>query len=130
VALSERFVAYTPYASRSPFEMTIAPIAHAHDFAAAPDEDIVALGEICRDVLARLKVTLKDLPYNFVLHSAPNVDSEPVAAGHLDTLERDFHWHLEIVPRVRQLAGFEVGTGFYVNSMLPEDAARFLREAL
>ena len=82
-----------------------------------------------QDVLARLRRTLGDPPYNFVLHTSPITGERPARPGYWQTLEYDFHWHLEIIPRLTSLAGFEWGTGFYINPMLPEEAARYLREA-
>ena len=123
------FVAFTPYASRFPFEVTVAPKSHHHDFAAIENDGLASFGEVVGDVLRRLKSALKDPPYNFALHTAPNVESEPRPDKHWETLEKDFHWHLEIIPRLTQIAGFEWGTGFYVNSMPPESAAAFLRDA-
>ena len=123
-------VAFAPYASRFPFEVTIAPKVHGHSFVEAPDDVHQAFGHLVHDVLSRLKTVLKDPPYNFALHTSPNVDAEPRPPGHWQTLSDDFHWHLEIMPRLTQVAGFEWGTGFYVNSMPPEAAAAFLREAM
>jgi UDPglucose--hexose-1-phosphate uridylyltransferase len=122
-------VAVAPYASRFPFEVTISQTAHAHDFAESADAVMDSFGSIVHDVLQRLKRALKDPPYNFALHTAPNVKAEPRPADYWRTLDRDFHWHLEILPRLTRVAGLEWGTGFYVNSMPPEDAATFLRDA-
>lgn len=129
VAENDHCVAYTPYASRFPFEVTIAPKTHAHSFVTAADTVIDAFGTLVHDVLSRLKTILKDPPYNFALHTSPNVDAEPLTAEHWKTLAHDFHWHLEVIPRLTQVAGFEWGTGFYVNPMPPEAAAAFLRDA-
>lgn len=129
IARNDGFVAYAPYASRFPFEVTVCPVDHAHDFAAAPDDAVEACGDTLRDVLARLKRVLRDPPYNFALHTAPNVESEPRHADSWKTLADDFHWHIEIIPRLERLSGLEWGTGFYVNSMPPEAAAAFLRDA-
>ena len=122
-------VAVAPYASRFPFEVTVSPTAHAHDFSESSDELLDAFGAIVHDVLLRIKHVLKDPPYNFALHTAPNVEAEPRPADHWQTLDRDFHWHLEIMPRLTRVAGLEWGSGIYVNSMPPEDAAAFLRDA-
>jgi UDPglucose--hexose-1-phosphate uridylyltransferase len=129
VTMNDHFVAYAPYASRVPFELNISPREHAHSFADIPDAHLPALGEIVRDTLGRLRRVLKDPPYNFALHTAPNTDAEPRPDDYWATLEQDFHWHLEIVPRLIQVTGLEWGAGVYVNSMPPEDAAAFLRDA-
>ncbi len=123
------FVAIAPYASRFPFEVFLAPTRHSHDFGDIQEDQIGALCESLKDVLAKLKVSLSDPPYNFMLHTAPNTEAGPRRPGYWGTLEFDFHWHIEIIPRLTKVAGFEWGTGFYINPTLPEDAARYLREA-
>jgi UDPglucose--hexose-1-phosphate uridylyltransferase len=71
-----------------------------------------------KTVLTKLKAALSDPPYNYVLHTDT-----------LGTIARDFyHWHLEIIPKLSRVAGFEWGTGFYINPVSPEDAAAYLRE--
>jgi len=124
-----RFVTYAPYASRFPFEMVLLPGFHGHSFAELSDEDLTLLAEHLKDVLHRLKTTLKDPPYNFVLHTSPNPNVVPRRSHHFETIQYDFHWHLEILPRVTRVAGFEWGTGFYINPAPPEIAAGYLREA-
>ena len=124
-----QFVAITPYASRFPFEIVLSPRNHAHDFSHISEDQIQSLASALRDVLGRLKLTLNDPPYNFVLHTAPNTSVEPRRVGYWATLAYDFHWHLEIIPRLTRVAGFEWGTGFYINPTPPEAAAKFLREA-
>ena len=125
----ERFVALTPYASRFPFEIILAPRRHCHSFTETPPEELTGFGKALRDVLGRLRAALKDPPYNFVLHTAPNTETFPRRSQYWDTLAFDFHWHLEILPRLTKVAGFEWGTGFYINPTPPEDAAAFLRDA-
>ncbi len=127
IGVDERFVAFCPYASRFPFEAFIAPRFHQHDFALATDGDLRGLAASLREVLARLKRGLDDPPYNFVLHTAPNARVEPKRAHQWETLAQDFHWHMEILPRLTRVAGFEWGSGFYINPTEPEEAARFLR---
>jgi UDPglucose--hexose-1-phosphate uridylyltransferase len=82
-----------------------------------------------KDMLLRVKMVLRDAPYNFILHTAPPMHRRPGKPDHWISLEYDYHWHIELVPRLTQVAGFEWGTGFYINPTSPEDAARFLREA-
>ena len=77
----------------------------------------------------RLKAVLKDPPYNFILHTAPPQQNRLGKPDYWGSLEYDYHWHIELVPRLTQIAGFEWGTGFYINPTSPEDAAAFLREA-
>ena len=128
VYLDETYIAFTPYASRFPFEVQLVPRQHRHSFAEVSDAEIGALAVAMRDVLGRLRIALKDPPYNFVFHTSPNTETTHRRAGYWQSLSFDFHWHVEILPRLTRVAGFEWGTGFYINPTAPEDAARFLRE--
>ncbi len=128
IARNDRFVAIAPYASRFPFEVFLAPLQHRHDFAEITEEEIELLAEIMRELLGRMKTTLNDPPYNFLIHTIPNTRSTPKRYAYWETIEHDFHWHLEIMPRLTRIAGFEWGTGFYINPTPPEAAARYLRE--
>lgn len=125
----DRYVAYCPYASRFPFETFILPRPHRHSFALITDEEIHSLAFVLKDVLSRLKYVLEDPPYNFVIHTTPNVNMKPKRPGYWQTVEFDYHWHIEIIPRLTKMAGFEWGTGFYINPTPPELAAKYLREA-
>jgi UDPglucose--hexose-1-phosphate uridylyltransferase len=129
VASTDRFVALAPYASRFPFEILIAPRRHQASFGETSDEMLEPLARVLEDVLLRLQRGLGDPPYNFVIHTAPNSDP-PWKRSSLawETVEHEYHWHLELMPRLMRNAGFEWGTGFYVNPTPPEVAARFLRE--
>lgn len=128
VYLDESYIAYTPYASRFPFEIQLAPREHRHSFAEVSTPELAPLARAMKDVLSRLRTALKDPPYNFVFHTAPNTETTHRRAGYWQSLPFDFHWHVEILPRLTRVAGFEWGTGFYINPTAPEDAARFLRE--
>ncbi len=125
---NERFLVFCPYASRMPFEMQILPLAHAHDFARADEDDLRGLADALRQALFRMKTGLNDPPYNLVFHTSPNVKATSRRTGYWNTLEHDYHWHVEIMPRLTRIAGFEWGTGFHINPTAPEEAARFLRE--
>lgn len=127
VRVTDDYVVLAPYASRFPFEIFVAPRRHRHDFAAITDIEILRLAETMKDIMHRLKVALKDPPYNFVIHTIPNVAATR-RPRYWETLEDDFHWHIEILPRLTRMAGFEWGTGFYINPTPPEDCARFLRD--
>jgi len=129
ISQNEDFIALCPYASRFPFEVFIAPRVHHHTFANISDGQIKSLAQIMKDILTRLKASLNDPPYNFVFHVAPNTRAKARRPGYWTTLEQDWHWHIEIMPRLTRVAGFEWGTGFYINPVPPEDAARYLREA-
>ncbi len=115
---AEDFVAFCPYASRFPFETWILPTRHASHFESQPDESRLVLARTLRRVLTKLESALENPPYNYVIHSSP-LSSEP-----LD----HYHWHIEIIPRLTKVAGFEWGTGFYINPVSPEQAAEYLRE--
>ncbi len=123
------FVVYAPYASSFPFEFQIAPVRHGHDFGALSDSDLEGLAAALGDGLRRMRRVLHDPPYNFVLHTAPPETPRPGHPEYWQTLSRDFHWHIEVVPRLTRIAGFEWGTGFHINPTPPEAAAGFLRAA-
>ncbi len=125
---SARFVAFAPFASAFPFQVTLAPRAHGHDFTALGDEDLLQLASLLRDMLRRLKVVLEDPPYNLALHTSPPGHARPGHPGLWDSLPLDWHWHLEIAPRLTHIAGFEWSTGFHINPVPPESAAGFLRD--
>ena len=128
VELTDQFVAFCPFASRSPFEVHILPRKHRHDFTHSSPELLMELASVLRSVLRRLRKGLEDPPYNLVLHTAPNTRSGPPRPGYWTTLDHDFHWHIEIYPRLTQQAGFEWGTGLFINPTEPETAASFLRD--
>lgn len=130
IRATERFVALAPFASRFPFETFLAPRNHQHDFGEISDSDVHELAEMLKDTLRRLKTVLHDPPYNFLFHTAPNItETRPKRSWYWDTLQLDWHWHIEIIPRLTRIAGFEWGTGFYINPTPPEEAAKYLREA-
>ncbi len=109
-------VAFAPWASRSPFEVWIVPRQHEADFAKATDHDVRQTAEAIRNVLASLSAALDGPPYNLVLHTAPL----------RERVDATFHWHWEIHPRLREIAGLELGTGLPVNPVSPEDAVEEL----
>jgi UDPglucose--hexose-1-phosphate uridylyltransferase len=109
-------VAFAPWASRSPFEVWIVPRAHAADFGHATDDAVRATATALRTVLGLLAVSLDGPPYNLVLHTAP-------VREHVETT---YHWHWEVHPRLREIAGLELGTGLPVNPVSPEEAVEEL----
>jgi UDPglucose--hexose-1-phosphate uridylyltransferase len=109
-------VAFSPFASRSPFEVWIVPRQHEADFGRASDADVAATGEALRQVLGALATTLDGPPYNLVLHTAPLREQ----------VDATYHWHWEVHPRLREIAGLELGTGLPVNPVSPEDAVEEL----
>jgi UDPglucose--hexose-1-phosphate uridylyltransferase len=128
VALTEHFVALCPYASRFPYEVMVLPRRHHHDFGLEGPEKVADLSRIMHVVLKRLRSALGDPPFNFVFHTAPNTTHHMRRSHYWDTIEHDWHWHVEILPRMAQPAGFEWGTGFYINTVAPELAADQLRK--
>lgn len=116
VAENASFIALSPYAARFPFETWILPKAHEMAFEDLADSERTPLAWMLKDVLGRLYHVLDDPPFNYYIHTSP--------CGHKET---KFHWHVEITPRLTEVAGFERGTGFYINSVLPEDAASILK---
>ncbi len=128
VLCNDQFVAMTPFASRFPFEIFLAPRYHHHSFAEISDSVIHHLALALREVLLRIRTCLNDPPYNFLIHTIPNVKARPKRNAYWDTVEVDYHWHIEIMPRLTGIAGFEWGTGFYINPTAPEEAAKYLRD--
>jgi UDPglucose--hexose-1-phosphate uridylyltransferase len=119
VTMNERFVAVEPFAPRFPFETWLLPRRHDAAFQSVEDPgEFHDFAAILKDVLWRLDRALTRPPYNFVIHTAP------VSDGDLEY----YHWHLEIMPKLSRVAGFEIGSGFHINPTPPEDAAQYLRE--
>ena len=118
-------VAVAPFAPRFPFEVWILPKQHNPDFYKITAVEQSALARVLKEMLLRLKKLLNDPPYNYVIHSAP---FRRERRGYWTTINEDYHWHIEIIPRLTQVAGFEWGTGFYICPTPPEEAAKFLRK--
>ncbi len=118
VSETQRFVALAPYAPRFPFETWILPKNHVSCFSYSSNEDFHDLAGMLQDILRRNDRALSNPPYNYVVHTSPFRD------------ERNdyYHWHIEIMPKLTNVAGFEWGSGFYINPTPPEDTAKFLRE--
>ncbi len=128
VAENEGFIVVTPFASRFPFEMSIYPRRHQHSFLHITDDELDLLVRIMENVLGRLSQALGDPAYNLVLQTSPNLIPRPGRADQWGSIREDYHWHIEILPQLMQVAGFERGTGFYINPTSPEEAARHLKE--
>ena len=127
VAENEYFVCFVPYASRFAFEMAIFPKEHHHDFSTIKDEMLAPCAGILKEAISRLADLFGDPPFNIIFHTAPNPGQVSKRANYWATLKFDWHWHIEIVPRLEKIAGFEWGTGLFINYTPPEDAAAFLR---
>jgi UDPglucose--hexose-1-phosphate uridylyltransferase len=118
IRATDRFVAIVPFAARFPFECWILPRTHEPVFEAGDAGQDRALAEVLRDLLQRLNLALDRPPYNLVIHTSPYRDSD----------HEYYHWHIEIMPTLTKIAGFEWGSGFYINPTPPEESAAFLRE--
>jgi UDPglucose--hexose-1-phosphate uridylyltransferase len=112
------FTALCPYASRFPFETWIIPRNHSSHFENIPKPTLDDLGSVLRQTLRKLEQALDHPSYNYIIHTAP-FDHQELP---------HYHWHIEIIPRLTRVAGFEWGSGFYINPVPPEDAAAYLRE--
>jgi UDPglucose--hexose-1-phosphate uridylyltransferase len=121
----DSFIAVVPFASRFPFEIWILPKQHCCDFIALSDSSRKDLAKILKIVLLKLKIGLHDPPFNYIIHTAP---FRRAKGAYWRTIQEDYHWHIEIMPRLTRVAGFEWGTGFYICPLPPESAAKFLRE--
>jgi UDPglucose--hexose-1-phosphate uridylyltransferase len=115
---STHFTAFCPFASRFPFETWILPKAHSSHFENIPKPSLDDLAQVLRQILNKLELALDSPAYNYMIHTAPFDHGE---LPH-------YHWHIEVIPRLTRVAGFEWGSGFYINPVPPESAAAFLRE--
>ncbi|HUV30288.1 MAG TPA: galactose-1-phosphate uridylyltransferase [Acidobacteriota bacterium] len=113
----DAFITFEPFASRFPFETCIIPKTHQSSYLEMSDAEYLTLAECLRDTLRRLKLALHNPPFNFILHTRPTSQE----------YHEFFHWHFELIPKLTKVAGFEWGSGFYINPTLPEEAAEFLR---
>jgi len=118
ISENEHFIAFSPYAAKFPFETWLLPRRHGASFAAIAAEEQSSFAGMLGETLRRLHLCLDDPPYNYSIHTAPcNSDDR-----------EDFHWHVQIFPRLTIAAGFEMGTSIYINVTPPEIAASYLRE--
>lgn len=111
------YLAICPYASRFPFEVCILPKNKESHFESVADENLAELSLVLKTVLRKHEIALNDPAYNYVIHTAPFTEDELPY----------YSWHIEILPRTTQVAGFEWGSGFYINPVFPEQAAEILR---
>lgn len=118
VSANQTFLAVEPFAARFPFETWILPKGHLSAYEELERTSVQHFARILKEVLLKINTALNSPPYNFILHTLP--------------LQGDnrswYHWHLEIMPKLTKVAGFEWGSGFYINPTAPEEAARYLRE--
>jgi UDPglucose--hexose-1-phosphate uridylyltransferase len=114
---NDEFVVFSPWAPKSPFETWIVPKRHESNFEAEPKERLFYCAQALRTTIARLGAALGKPAYNYIVHSNPLRDAPSPS----------YHWHIEVMPALTHVAGFEWGSGFYINPVPPEEAAEFLR---
>lgn len=115
---TDNFAIFHPFAPRAPFETWIIPKVHNASFWAISPEEIREFARVLKRYLVKLYKGLNNPDYNFIIHTAPIKDEQ----------EEYFHWHLQIIPRLVTPAGFELGTGMFINTALPEETAAFMRD--
>jgi UDPglucose--hexose-1-phosphate uridylyltransferase len=114
---TENFVAFHPFAAQRPFETWILPKKQQASFGSVTDENLENLARILRINLIKLCRGLNDPDFNYVIDTAPVGDEN----------EPYYMWHIRIIPRLTEIAGFEFGSGIYINTAVPEETARFMR---
>jgi UDPglucose--hexose-1-phosphate uridylyltransferase len=119
VCANNHAVALTPFASRFPFELWILPREHEPWYENTDDQIFESVASVLKQVLQKLNRALDSPPFNLMLHSAPFPGADDLS---------HYHWHLELIPKLTKVAGFEWGTGFYINPTSPESAAEHLRD--
>ncbi|MBI4708402.1 MAG: galactose-1-phosphate uridylyltransferase [Candidatus Omnitrophica bacterium] len=112
------FLSFCPFVSRFPFEIWIMPKKHSASFSRIAPEEISALASILKDTISKLKNLFPNVSYNYIIHTAPTNGESDVEG---------YHWHIEFMPKLTRVAGFEWGSGFYLVSTPPELAAQYLR---
>ncbi len=119
VTETERLLVLQPWAPRFPFETWILPKRHESHFEQTDGATLQNLAWALRSTLRKMDKVLEHPPFNFIVHSAPLQENH----------QAHYHWHIEIIPKLTKVAGFEWGTGFYINPTPPEESAKFLRES-
>jgi UDPglucose--hexose-1-phosphate uridylyltransferase len=114
---TEHFVCFVPFAGKTPFETRIYPKRHHAAYSWIDEREIEDLALILKDALLRLRVGINNPDYNFIIRSAASGDEDA----------RYLHWYMVIIPKITTPAGFEIGSGIYINVVPPEGAAEYLR---
>lgn len=127
---NEHFVVFSPFAARFPFELQLFPKRHNHDYTQQSEAELRILGETLQRTLKRIKGALSNPSYNIMLSTSPSLLPVPGNADQWATIAGDFCWHIDILPRLTSVAGFEWGTGTYINPVAPEAATGFLRDVV
>lgn len=115
---SANYVVFVPYAAYSPFAMWLYPKRHISSFADVPEEELTEMADVLRQALRKLYFGLNDPDYNYIIRSSPK--------GYQNSAF--FHWYITIVPRLTRTAGFELGSGMFINPSIPEENADYLRK--
>ena len=113
------FVSFIPYAALSPFHILLFPTTHSPDYGKLSDSELSDLAEHLKVVLSKIEIGLLGPAFNFVIRSVFGDRTDP----------RSYHWYMSIIPHVSRTAGFEMGSGMFINPSVPEQTARYLREA-
>jgi len=127
VMQNEHFVVVSVFAARFPYEVNIFPLCHQHDFVLMDQAQKEALADIVSGILLRYRDILGGPPYNLMFQTSPSTTPRPGRPEYWGTIQCDYHWHIELIPRLTKVAGFEWSTGVYINPMSPERAAAVLR---
>jgi len=127
---NEDFLVFCPYASLFPFEIKIVPKNHNHDFTMVDGNFLNNLSDATQQAVRRLHKALVNPPFNMILYTSPPIRENHEDPNYFSDIEKFFHWHIEILPRIFPFGGFELSTDYVINSVLPEEAAKFLREVV
>ncbi len=117
ISENPHFISFLPFASLTPFHTWIFPRRHMASFGEIRDNEVTALAEILRGTLARLYYGLDNPDYNYTIRTAPSENRYC----------KYYHWYISLIPKLTKVAGFELGSGFFVNVTLPEENAEFLK---
>jgi len=127
IAATEHFLAFSPFAPRVPFEFWVVPKRHSCDFGDISPTELDGLSSLLPELLQKMKSALNDPPYAYYIHTAPN---RVPRRNHWHTLGDDYHWHMEVLPKLSQgPRAIDWGSGFFILTTSPEDAAKYLKEA-
>jgi UDPglucose--hexose-1-phosphate uridylyltransferase len=119
VSRGNGYLVMAPFAAISPFQLNIIPLRHEHDFSSAGEDSLHSLAQVLLKTLRRLRSVLGEHPWNMILHNAPVGQAE-------DADVSAYHWFIEITPRLSNPAGFEMGSGYFINTLAPEEYAEIL----
>lgn len=117
---NDDFISFAPYASRTPFETWVAPKFHSSNYEQLTDSQLKSLTDIWKTVLFKIYKGLDNPPYNYYIHTSPTRENT----------QSYYHWHMELVPKMTMMAGFEMGTGMFINISIPEECAEYLRSVV